>query len=131
MGFDVGDRLAIHELLGWYGHLLDDRRFDDLDQVFTADAVYDGEDFGMGTTRSLAELRALWTGPTANHPLAHHATNIVITAVDADTAEVVSKGIGVGPKGRVGSVVYRDTVVRTADGWRMRHRAVTLRRPDV
>jgi hypothetical protein len=36
------DRAAIHELIALHGHLVDDRRVDDLDQLFTEDAVYDG-----------------------------------------------------------------------------------------
>ena len=80
---DVGDRLAIHELLGLYGHLIDERRWNELDQVFTADAVYDASDFGHQVTTSLADLIAHWTSDLSMHPLAHHATNIVVIE-DAD-----------------------------------------------
>ena len=128
----IEDRMAIHELLALYGHLIDERRWDDLDQVFTADAVYDGTDFGMPVTRSLAELVAEWTSEMGltRHPLAHHATNIVITGRDDGTAFVRSKGLGVGKGGRVGSVTYVDEAVRTERGWRLRSRTVTLRRPS-
>jgi hypothetical protein len=64
------------------------------------------------------------------HPLAHHATNIVVTQEHDGTVRVVSKGIGVGHSGRVGSAVYRDVVVRTPNGWRLSHRIVELRRPS-
>jgi hypothetical protein len=64
------------------------------------------------------------------HPLAHHATNVVVTE-DADgTVRVLSKGAGVGAGGRVGSVTYRDIAVRTPDGWRIAERVVVLRRPE-
>jgi hypothetical protein len=127
---EVADRLAIHELLGLYGHLIDQRRWDELDKVFTADLVYDATDFGQRVTRSLAELQAVWTGDPSIHPLAHHATNIVVTE-DADgTVRVLSKGIGVGNRGRVGSVTYHDVVVRTPDGWRLAERRAELRRSD-
>src|SRR3954451_18912144 len=127
---NVSDRLEIHELLALYGHLIDDRRWDDLDQVFTSDAVYDATDFGQPITHSLAELLGYWTTNLRIHPLAHHATNIVVTE-DADgTVRVRSKGIGVGRKGRVGSVTYRDVAVRTADGWRLSSRAAFLRRSE-
>lgn len=135
---DVADRLAIHELLSLYGHLIDERRWDELHRVFVDDAVYDGTEFGMPVTRSLAELVAEWTSEAglARHPLAHHATNVVVLD-DGEGDEggregavrVVSKGIGVGMKGRVGSVTYRDLVVRTDDGWRIAERTVELRRP--
>ena len=130
MTIAVADRLAIHELLGLYGHLIDQRRWDELDQVFTADLVYDATDFGQRVTRSLADLQAAWTGDLSIHPLAHHATNIVVTE-DADgTVRVLSKGIGVGNRGRVGSVTYHDVVVRTSEGWRLAERRAELRRSD-
>lgn len=127
----IEDRMAIYELLALYGHVIDERRWDELDQVFTVDAVYDGTDFGMPVTRSLAELLAEWTSEVGltRHPLAHHATNIVITAREDGTALVRSKGLGVGAGGRVGSVTYVDDAVRTDAGWRLASRTVTLRRP--
>ncbi len=129
---DTGDRLALHELLHLYGHLVDDRAWGALDQVFTADVVYDASDFGMPVTRSLTDLIAEWTSEEGmrRHPLAHHATNIVVIEDPDGTVRVRSKGIGVGGGGRVGSVVYDDVAVRTETGWRLASRRVTLRRPD-
>lgn len=80
---DTGDRLAIHELLALYGHLVDERRWDELHRV-----LVDG------------------------------------------TVRVLSKGIGVGSGGRVGSVTYRDVAVRVDGGWRLASRTVELRRPE-
>jgi hypothetical protein len=126
---DVADRLALHELLGLYGLLIDERRWSELDQVFTAGCVYDASDFGHRVTRSLDELVAHWTSDLEMHPLAHHATNIVVIE-DADgTVRVRSKGIGVGVNGRVGSVTYDDVAVRTPSGWRLTYRRAVLRRP--
>ena len=125
---DAADRLAIHELLGLYGHVIDERRWDDMGLVFTDDVVYDPTDFGQEITRSLEELRAAWSGDLSVHPLAHHATNIVITEDDDGTVGVLSKGIGIGFKGRVGSVVYRDVVVKTEAGWRLKYRRAELPR---
>ena len=129
MSLAVADRLAIHELLALYGHLIDDRRWDELDQVFADDLVFDASDFGIEITRSRSELIEVWMRPETAHPLAHHATNVVVIE-DADgTVRVRSKGIGVGAGGRVGSVTYDDVVVRTPDGWRMASRRAVLRRP--
>lgn len=126
---ETADRLAIHELLALYGHVIDERQWSDMESVFTVDVVYDATDFGHDVTRTLDELRDHWSGDESLHPLAHHATNIVVTE-DADgTVRVLSKGIGVGPKGRVGSAVYRDVVVRTDAGWRIAYRRAELRRP--
>jgi hypothetical protein len=117
-------------LLGRYGHVIDERRWSDMELVFTDDVRYDSTDFGGGITHTLDELRALWSGDESRHPLAHHATNIVVTEDPDGVVRVLSKGIGVGRKGRVGSVVYRDTVVRTEAGWRLSHRRAELRRAD-
>lgn len=123
------DRLLIHELLAHYGHLVDDRRWEALHLVFTDDVHYDASDFGLPVTDSIAALVAVWERPGTPHPLAHHATNVVVTEDPDGTVRVLSKGIGVGPGGRVGSVVYRDVVVRAPAGWRLRSRRVELRRP--
>ena len=127
---DVADRLAIHELLGLYGHIIDERRWSEMELVFTDDVVYDATDFGHDVTQSLQALRDHWMSDMAMHPLAHHATNIVITE-DADgTVRVLSKALGVGKKGRVGSGVYLDIVVKTEAGWRLKFRRAELRRAD-
>lgn len=127
---DLADRLAIHELLGLYGHVIDERRWQDMDRVFTDDIEFDSSDFGTGVSTSLDELREKWSTDLTQHPVAHHATNIVITEDDDGTVRVLSKGLGVGRKGRVGSAVYRDVVVRTDAGWRLRTRQATLRRAE-
>ena len=41
---------------------------------------------------------------------------------------MLSKGLGVGLNGRVGSVVYRDVVEKTPQGWRFLSRSAQLRR---
>jgi SnoaL-like domain len=130
MTLDAADRIAIHELLGLYGHLIDERRWSELDQIFTPDAVYDATSFGQAVTNSLAALLEHWSSDMSLHPLAHHATNVVVTE-DADgTVRVLSKGIGVGRKGRVGSATYRDIAIRTPDGWRLASRTAILRRSE-
>jgi hypothetical protein len=122
------DALAIHELLALYGHIIDAREWQRVDELFTATARYDMREFGLGLVEGAAAIRELWSRPDAMHPLAHHATNIVVST-DADgTVRVLSKGLGVGPNGRVGSVVYHDVVERTQAGWRFAARSAVLRR---
>lgn len=48
MTISSADWLAIHELLGWHGHLIDAGELDRLTEVFTEDVVYDVSDFGFG-----------------------------------------------------------------------------------
>jgi ketosteroid isomerase-like protein len=127
---DPADRLAIHELINDYGHLIDEREFSRLAENMTPDVVYDMVDFGLGVAHGIEAVAAMWSGPEAAHPLAHHATNIVVVEEADGTVRVRSKGIGVGVKGRVGSVTYHDVVVKTAAGWRIAARTGVLRRPE-
>jgi hypothetical protein len=129
---DTADRLAIHELIGLYGIIIDERDWARAGELFTAEVVYDMSELGLGTLHGIDAVVHLWRSREDLHPLAHHATNIVITpGADHDTASVISKGIGVGYKGRVGSVTYRDVVRRTPAGWRIASRHARLRKPVV
>lgn len=119
----LADRLAIHELLGLYGHIIDAAQWYRLDELFTDDILFDASAFdGVAVSQGLEALQDYWSAPDTPHPFAHHATNIVITMLTTDRAEVLSKGIGVGRKGRVGSVTYLDILRKEPIGWRIAHR---------
>ncbi len=119
----LADRLAIHELLGLYGHIIDAAQWHRLDELFTDDILFDASAFdGVAVSKGLAALQDYWSAPDTPHPFAHHATNIVINMLTTDRAEVLSKGIGVGRKGRVGSVTYLDILRKEPIGWRIAHR---------
>lgn len=122
------DLFDIQQLIQLYGHILDEREFYRVAELFTEDALYDVAHFGSGVHRGAAAIGALWSAPEAKHPLAHHATNIIITEEPDGTARVVSKGLGVRPNGSVSSVLYRDVVIRTSAGWRICERIATARR---
>lgn len=125
---DPAEVMAIHQLLALYGHVVDRREWHRLEELFTPDLVFDATGCDAELHQGVEELRKNWR--TARHPVAHHATNIVVLAVDGDRAEVISKGIGVGPNGRVGSVDYND-ILRKQDGsWRIARRVATLRRME-
>jgi alkanesulfonate monooxygenase SsuD/methylene tetrahydromethanopterin reductase-like flavin-dependent oxidoreductase (luciferase family) len=126
---DTADRIALHELVARYGHLLDQRRWEDLDQVFTHDVRFEGF---YDTTSTIAEKVALWTSEEGmkRHPLAHHATNVVITQEADGTVSIISKGIGVRASGEPESVTYRDVAVRTPAGWRITARQAISRRAE-
>jgi len=125
---EVADTLAIQQLLALYGHVIDEREWWRADELFTASAVYDMSDFGLGVVHGAAAIRELWSRPDALHPLAHHATNVIVSEDPDGSVRVLSKGLGVGPNGRVGSVVYHDVVVRTDVGWRFAARRARVRR---
>jgi len=126
---ETADRLEIAELMARYGNIIDNRQFSRISEVFDDEAVYDVTDFGMGVLRGPAAVVDAWT-LTTDHPLAHHVTNVEIEVDTDGTIRVCSKIIGVGRNGRCGSATYRDIVVRSAAGWRIRERVVTLRRPE-
>ena len=122
------DRSAIAELISLHGHLFDEGELDRLDELFTADVVYDVRDFGQEPLRGIDAIRAAALALGGANPIAHHVTNIVITEVDDDTAAARSKGLGVMEGGKLGSVTYVDSLCRGADGWRISNRTVLARR---
>ncbi|WP_328903182.1 MULTISPECIES: nuclear transport factor 2 family protein [unclassified Streptomyces] len=120
--------MAIIELVSLHGHLVDDGSLDRLGELFTADVVYDLTDFGQEPLSGVAAIQeAAWALGSAN-PVAHHVTNVVVTAWAEGRVQVRSKGLGVKADGSCGSVTYDDTVVPTADGWRISCRRVAPRR---
>ncbi|MBB4684463.1 nuclear transport factor 2 family protein [Amycolatopsis jiangsuensis] len=128
MSFTLEDRWAITDLLSMHGHLVDDGHLDRFEDLFTADVVYDLTGFGQEPLRGVAALRAAGWALGADNPVAHHVTNIVVTAETDDRARARSKGLGIGADGTCASVSYDDVVVRTPDGWRISHRTLTPRR---
>lgn len=120
----AADLIEIHQLLGRYGHAVDDRDWTAFRALFTADATLDHTAMRMPEVLvGIEAIVAYYDG--ANHPSAHHVTNIVATGVadDPDRARVRSKWFS--PYTRASHVPvrwaggeYRDTVMRTADGWK-------------
>jgi hypothetical protein len=54
----VADRLAIHELLALYGHLLDDLAHDRFTEVFSFDAEFDLSAYDLPDLKSVAAIAA-------------------------------------------------------------------------
>lgn len=123
---NLEDKLAINELINLYAHIVDRQAFSELVQIFTNDAVFDLSHFQAGRAyNGLLEIEAMMMG-SKEHPVAHHATNIVINPTYGNDQEikVESKGLGVGRNGRVGSVVYKDVLIKAEGRWRINHRQV-------
>ena len=85
-GLSLEDTMAIHAMISLYGHLIDDRQFSRLDEIFTQDAVFDLTAYGGEKHQGLAAIQRLMLD-SDEHPLAHHASNIVVTA-DETAAEL-------------------------------------------
>jgi 3-phenylpropionate/cinnamic acid dioxygenase small subunit len=127
---DATDLILIHQLLGRYGHTIDQRDWDAFEKLFVADATID---YIGGTGRTVRDGRqavvAWFRQGDADHPPAHHVTNIVVDdSADPDgPVSVHSKFIAPFtreqhvPKRLYGGD-YHDVVVRTSEGWRFSHK---------
>lgn len=126
---DALDQLAIHRLIALYGHLVDDRQFSRVDEIFTDDVRYDLTDFGAGVLVGAQAVVDYWSLPSTRHPLVHLAANVVIDVDPDDIVRVLSKGVGIGYGGKAGSVTYRDVVRREGGRWLIAERICRLRDP--
>lgn len=116
---DVEDVLALQRLQALYGHVMDARDWDALNQVFSDDAVVDFRPFDLTLMEGLDAIRHDFGW--IRHPFGHHVTNIVID-VDGDTARMRSKILAVLDDGTAISGTYIDEARRTPAGWRLTHR---------
>ena len=128
MSLSVEDRMAVNDLISLHGHLVDAGAFDRSGELFTPDVIYDVSHLGGGQLVGIAAIREAGLRLGADNPVAHHVTNVVVNRLDDDHIAAWSKGLGVRTDGTVGSVTYKDIVVRTPDGWRISHRTVLARR---
>jgi hypothetical protein len=125
---NVEDRREICETLSMHGHLFDGGHLDRLGEIFTPDAVYDMSAVGVGTFDGVEAIRsaALQLGP--GNPIAHHVTNIVVTADEDGLVTALSKGLMLMADGSIASVMHRDTLRRQDGGWRISRRVITPQR---
>jgi 3-phenylpropionate/cinnamic acid dioxygenase small subunit len=118
---DVSDVVSIQQLYALYGHVMDDRDWSRLRELFTEDCVFDATAMGVPLMEGRdAIAHTTETSPMA--PLAHHVTNVLVESVDGDRATVRAKAIGAYPQGRMFSGSYVDSLVRENGGWRIRRR---------
>jgi len=127
----IEDRLLLHELPGVYGDAVDDRNWDALDKVFTADAVFEVR--RLVTMNGLDDIKR-YMEEEGRHPLAHFMVNIHVEQ-DEQGVRLFSRAIApiagndTSVKGYpvlFGS--YYDEVIRTDAGWRIRHRVFSSER---
>jgi 3-phenylpropionate/cinnamic acid dioxygenase small subunit len=113
---NVEDRLALHELPGRYGDLIDDRDWEGLSQIFLADATFE---IPGQVLDGLEEIRAFMRG--SNHPRTHAMTNVYADETPDGSGRVILRFriVGMRRDGRIMSGRYRDVVVKTVDGWRV------------
>lgn len=120
---EANDYVQIAQLLARYCHIVDDKAWDRLGEIFTDDGSMTV--VGLYETHTGPEaLRELYS-VTMNHPLAHHSTSLVVLEEGRGTARTVSKWVTVRADGAAGTGVYEDRLVNTAAGWRIRARVAT------
>ena len=124
---EISDRLEIQQLLVDYSTAIDQRRFDDLDKVFTEDAYIDYRAMG-GIDGPYPQVKAWLRDVMPNFPVyALMLGNFAVT-IDDDTAS--ARTICFNPMVLGGErkqvlfcgLWYDDEFVRTTDGWRMTRR---------
>ena len=128
---DALDLVLVHQLLGEYGHAIDSADWDRFSTLFLADAVLDYTAVrAPRVCHGIDEILDYFRD--ANHPAAHHVTNIVVVEVDG-TTHVHSKFLAPftrsthSPNRWYGGD-YDDTVVRGDDGaWRFSRKVCTPR----
>lgn len=132
-GRSAEDTLAIVDTVVRYGFVLDDRDWGAFDLVFTVDAVFDFRDLERDPPRGPAPLvgrdeivrqfRDIYS-----HPLQHMLVSHLVDDISDDEVVVRSKGIFPTPGFQFFEGEYRDVVVRTPQGWRIKHK--TFKRFD-
>lgn len=124
---EISDRLEIQQLLVDYSTAIDQRKFDDLDAVFTPDAYIDYSATG-GTEGRYPDVKAWLAEVLPNFPAYSHMLGNFDVRIDGDNAS--SRTICFNPmvfNAEAKQVMfigiwYDDEFVRTADGWRMTRR---------
>ncbi len=127
---DISDRLEIQQLLVDYSSAIDQRRFDDLDAVFTADAYIDYRAMG-GIDGRFPEVKA-WLAEVlpgfANYAHMLGLPSIQLAGESATARTFCFNPMVFGgehPTTMLLGLWYDDEFVRTPAGWRMSRRAET------
>lgn len=126
---EISDRLEIQDLFARYCFAIDERDWEALDGVFTTDARIDYTESG-GAKGSLAEIKAWLPGALARFPAFQHMVATTKLTFDGDRATsrtiLFNPMVHAGPGGERQTFFmglwYRDTLVRTPDGWRISER---------
>lgn len=130
---EISDRLEIQQLLVDYSTAIDNRQFDDLDAVFTADAYIDYRAMG-GIDGRYPEVKAWLAEVLPNFPAYSHMLGNLSITFSGDTA--TSRVICFNPMVLGGSdgadkqvlfcgLWYDDEFIRTEAGWRLTRRVET------
>lgn len=120
------DRQAIVDLTHAYSYAIDDKRYQDLRAVFTADAR---TDYGTIECNGIDEIIAKVEGSTSHMDATMHVVTNHRVALQGDRAAAVcylqaqhvKSGLQAGELYTIGGR-YEDELVRTDEGWRFSFR---------
>ena len=125
---EISDRLEIQELLIRYSHCVDTHDWDGWEQVFTDDAVIDYTEMG-GPRGSVKETRAFLESTMPMFSSTQHMLGNTVLELDGDEARartICHNPMVLDAEGKphifVCGLWYRDLIVRTPDGWRIKDR---------
>lgn len=126
MALSVEDQLAIQQLYAKYNHALDFGNVEGWVATFTPDGTFAS---GANSFKGGEQLAAFATG-FSSRMKARHWTNNLIVEADGDGASGTCylQLLNVAdPKTPtvLTTAIYRDSLTKTADGWRFTSRAVT------
>ena len=117
------DHIQIRDVLADYGHVVDDHDWDRAEDVFTPDVVFESS-IGDMRLQGISDIVANFRG---RNMYAHVTTNTTVRENADGTVSAHSKFIGFPNEGQPVTGDYRDLLVLTPAGWRIKHRRADVR----
>lgn len=126
---EISDRLEIQQLLVDYATAIDQRRFDDLDRIFTANAYIDYRAMG-GIDGAYPAVKAWLAEVLPNFPAYYHLVGNFDIRLSGDIATgrtMCFNPMKLNDDGQIlfCALWYDDEFLRTPHGWRMTRRVET------
>ena len=126
---EIADRFEIEQLLNRYCNVVDDQDWKSFDGLFTDDAELDYSAFG-GPVCGVRDLKAFLSPIVASMQNTQHTISTMVLGIDGDQAQARTAGLVMmvsdtfegGSHVAFSGLWYRDVLIRTADGWRIRKR---------
>jgi hypothetical protein len=125
---EISDRLEIQDLLARYCDAVDRQDWEAFDGIFTPDAFIDYSAMG-GSSGDVTTTKKFLADTMPSFPTYQHLVGSTVLDIDGDTARArtichnpMLFSAGADPNMFVCGLWYRDELVRTAAGWRIRRR---------